>query len=133
MKLITKAIARKLYRADQRFLETGETPEPVIVKFFAPWGRATWWIVQATPLDSVNGEPCEPENAKDWHMYGFADVVGPDCAELGYTLLSDLMKVRGPFGLTIERDIYYGSHLLSEIRNRDMYNYPMNANVRRTA
>ena len=132
MKLITKAIARKLHQADQRFLETGNTPDPIIVKFFTPWGRATWWIVQATPLDTINGDPCEPEDAKDWHMYGFADVVGPDCAELGYTLLSDLISVRGPFGLTVERDMRYGNHSLKEIRGRDAYNHPRNENVART-
>ena len=129
MMLITKEIARKLHKADQQFIETGETPNAVILKLFAPWGRATWWIVQATPLDAVNGEPCEPENAKDWHMYGFADVVSADCAELGYTLLSELKKIHGPYGLTVERDRYYGAHTLSEIRGRDEYNYPRNANV----
>lgn len=117
MKLITKEIARKLHKADQQFLETGETPDPIIVKFFCPWGRATWWIVQATPLDAINGEPCEPENARDWHMFGYCDLGMPDCAELGYVLLSQLQEIRGQFGLTIERDMYYGQHTLSEVQS----------------
>ena len=122
MKLITKKIAGQLYAADQQFIETGKTPDDIIVKFFCPWGRATWWVVQATPLNAINGEPCKPEDAKDWHMFGFADVIGPDCAELGYVLLSELSAIRGPFGLTIERDMHYGDHTLNEIRGRSEYN-----------
>ena len=115
MKLITKAISTKLHKADQAFTETGETSKPVIVKFFTPWGAASWFIVSGTPLDAINGEPCEPEQAKDWHLFGYCDLGIPDCAELGYVLLSQLQAIRGQFGLTVERDMYYGQHSLADV------------------
>ena len=117
MKLITKAIATKLHKADQAFLASGDgtTSNDIAVKFFTPWGAASWYIVSGTPLDSINGEPCEPENAKDWHMFGLCDL-GLGFPELGYVLLSQLQGIRGQFGLTIERDIFYDGHTLAEVQ-----------------
>ena len=116
MKLITKEIANKLNKADQHFIATGETSQPIVVKFFASWGAASWHIVSATPLNAINGEPCELENAKDWHMFGLCDLwLG--FPELGYVLLSQLQEIRGQFGLTVERDMYYGNHTLDEVRS----------------
>lgn len=118
MKLMTKAIAAKLVVADKAFLETGETGNEVIVKYFAPWGAATWWVVAGTPLNDINGEP-DYENyadAKDWHLFGYADLgLGPGCAEMGYALLSELEAVKGPFGLKIERDLHYWGAGLDEV------------------
>lgn len=114
MKMMTKAIAAKLVAADKTFLETGEAGYEIAVKYFCPWGAATWWVVSATPLDAVNGEPDYEnyENAKDWHMFGYADLgFGPGCAELGYTLLSELEKINGPMGLKIERDLSFEGNL----------------------
>jgi len=113
MKLLTKEIATKLHKADIAS-PPPETAKDVIVKFFTPWGSATWYIVSGTPLDSINGEPCELENAKDWHMFGLCDL-GMGFPELGYVLLSQLQEIRGQFGLTVERDMYYGRHTLAEV------------------
>ena len=110
MMLITREVASRLYKADQAFLdsEDGERSDDVAVKFFAPWGAATWWVVSGTPLDSVNGEPCDVSQAKDWHLFGYCDLgLGPGCAELGYVLLSQLKEIKGPWGLKIERDRNY--------------------------
>lgn len=63
-----------------------------VVKFFCPWGAATWLISE---LDE-DGET----------MFGLCDL-GHGTPELGYVLLQDLAFLRGPFGLTIERDIYF--------------------------
>ena len=117
MKLITKAIAIKLHKADQAFLDSddGKTGKEIVVKFFTPWGAASWFIVSGTPLDSINGEPCEPENARDWHMFGLCDL-GMGFPELGYVLLSQLQEIRGQFGLTVERDMYYGINTLDEVQ-----------------
>ena len=118
MKLITKAIASELYKADQAFLASsdGTTNKEIVVKFFTPWGAASWYIVSGTPLDSINGDLCEPENAKDWHMFGLCDL-GMGFPELGYVLLSQLQEIRGQFGLTVERDMYYGNHTLDEVQS----------------
>ena len=116
MKLITKAIANKLYEADQQFLETGKTSQPIVVKFFTPWGAASWFIVSGTPLSNINGDPCEPDYARDWHLFGLCDL-GMGFPELGYVLLSQLQEIRGQFGLTVERDMYYGAHTLDEMQS----------------
>jgi len=115
MKLITKAIARKLYKADQDFVNSGIENHNIIVKFFQPWGSAQWHITQGTPLDAINGEPCEPENAKDWHLFGLCDL-GMGFPELGYVLLSQLQGIHGQFGLRIERDMYFGNHTIKEVQ-----------------
>jgi hypothetical protein len=114
MMLITKEIASKLKKADDAFVasEDGETTDEISLKLFAPWGAATWYIVRGTPLDSINGEPVDdPADAKDWHLFGFANLGDPMCAELGYVLLSELESVNGPFGLKIERDRNYTGSL----------------------
>lgn len=112
MQLMTKAIARKLVKADKAFLASnnGTTSDEIVVKFFNPTGAATWWIVSGTPLDA-NGEPdYDTDNPADWHLYGFCDLGDSQCAELGYVLLSQLKEIRGRFGLGIERDLYMGSN-----------------------
>lgn len=119
MKLMTKAVATALVKADLAFVETGETGKEVLVKFFAPWGAATWYVVGGTPLDAggeVDYEAGAENKAADWHMFGYADLgMGPGCAELGYVLLSELEALKGPFGLKIERDRYYEGHTLDEV------------------
>ena len=121
MRLMTKAIAAKLIDADKRFLASGDgrTSEEIAVKYFTPWANATWYIVSGTPLDA-NGEADyeagEAGTAADWHLFGYADLgLGPECAELGYVLLSELEGLKGPFGLNVERDLYYEGHTLPEV------------------
>lgn len=114
MMLITKEIASKLKKADDAFLasDDGETTDDISLKLFTPWGAATWYIVRGTPLDSINGEPIDdPANAKDWHLFGFVNLGDPTCAETGYSLLSELKSINGPFGLKIERDRNYSGSL----------------------
>lgn len=114
MKLITKAIANRLLPAYQHSAETGEGSQAIVAKFFTPWGAATWFITEGMPLDS-NGEPTSVEKAADWHLFGFCDLGDSDNAELGYVLLSQLQGLKGPFGLRVERDLYYDGHQLAEV------------------
>ena len=117
MKLMTKAIATKLIKADLAVIETGSGPDAIEVKYFAPWGAATWYIVSGTPLDAA-GEPDYEAGAAaaDWHLFGYADLgFGPGQSELGYVLLSELENLKGPFGLKIERDTWYEGHTLAEV------------------
>lgn len=117
MMMMTNEIATNLVKADQEFLNSrnGETSDTVVVKFFNPCGAATWWIVSGTPLDE-DGEPCFAKDAKDWHLFGFADIGDVQCAELGYVLLSQLEEIELPFGLTIERDLHYTGETLTEVQ-----------------
>jgi hypothetical protein len=72
----------------------------ITAKFFTPWANWTWYM---TELD------------KD-EDYAFGYVVGLD-SELGYFSISELEAIRGPNGITIERDLYFGKHTLAEVIN----------------
>ena len=38
--------------------------------------------------------------------------------ELGYFSLKELESLKGPFGLTIERDLFFGKYTLAEVMER---------------
>lgn len=120
MKLITKEIAPRLIAAYEHSAETGEGGKVVLAKYFTPWGNATWFITEGMPVDG-NGEPLngwheaiEPDSV-DWHLFGYCYLGDVINAELGYVMLSDLKGLKGPFGLKVERDLYYGEHTLAEV------------------
>ncbi len=70
-------------------------PDPApVVKYFSPVGAATWL---ATELDA-DGDT----------LFGLADL-GFGCPELGYFSLAELEALRLPFGLTVERDLFFAS------------------------
>ncbi len=71
------------------------------VKFFGG-GRWTWLV---TEFDG------------DDLMFGYVvSGLGPDCDELGYFALSELAELRfPPFGLPIERDLYFTPTPLREL------------------
>jgi hypothetical protein len=97
MKLLTSALAIDLRvngcAAAQQ--TPGHDPAP-LVKFFNPVGAATWLV---TELDA-DGDT----------LFGLADL-GFGCPELGSFSLSEIAALRLPFGLRIERDLYFSSHL----------------------
>lgn len=68
-------------------------PAPV-VKFFSPIGAATWL---ATELDA-DGDT----------VFGLADL-GLGSPELGSFSLAEIAALRLPFGLAIERDLYFST------------------------
>mgnify|MGYP006286966751 CR=1 FL=1 len=88
-KPFTKPQLAKL-RANAELRDSSRT-QPV-VKFFCPWGAATWLISELME----DGDT----------MFGLCDL-GMGEPELGYVSLSELRSIRGPFGLTIERDIHF--------------------------
>jgi len=70
----------------------GREPDPVpVVRFFDPVGQATWL---ATEIDT------------DDILFGLADL-GFGSPELGSFSLEEMQSVRLPFGLGIERDIFF--------------------------
>ena len=75
-------------------------PDPApVVKYFSPVGAATWL---ATELDA-DGDT----------LFGLADL-GFGCPELGSFSLAEIEALRLPFGLTVERDLFFASrHPLS--------------------
>ena len=83
MKLLTKELTAKLNRAGY----AGTKP---ICKLFVPWGRSTWLIT----------------GMEDDILYGYADL-GMGCVEWGSIATVEEMETVGPYGLRIERDLYW--------------------------
>lgn len=91
MKLITKAIENKLLK-HPLYSTDGNPIKDVLVKFFNPCGIGTWYVFEAQ------------KNGDDWEFFGLVDLYDK---ELGYFTLSELQSVKLPFGLSIERDMYF--------------------------
>jgi len=78
--------------------------DPIVhVKLFTPWSGWTWLLTELDREENVAFGFCC--NAND-----------PDGAELGYVDLNELQALRGPAGLTIERDIHFTPCALSEAK-----------------
>jgi len=95
MKLLTKAIAKQLPPLySQEKLGTKAT---AFLKLFSPDSNWTWYV---TEMDPETGD-C------------FGLVQGHE-TELGYFNLNELERVRGPLGLSIERDRWFEPTPLTE-------------------
>jgi hypothetical protein len=117
MKLLTKEVIKRLPALYAQ--ESNPDPE-VIVKFFNPTGSGTWYVIEAVAIlhDGREVSPCTAlelglHYVRDWLFFGLAEIHEK---ELGYFTLSELQSVRLPFGLGIERDMYFGKHTLNEFR-----------------
>ena len=91
MKIITKAV-------EDAFTKQGDCSQKsmkdikIVLKLFNPAGAGTWYIYEK--LDD------------DVYMC-FANLGDPMFAEIGTVSMSELMSLRLPFGLTIERDMHF--------------------------
>jgi hypothetical protein len=93
--LLTPELSQRL-RANARSRAADPVP---VVKFFNPAGAGTWL---ATELDE-DGDT----------LFGLADL-GFGCPEMGSFSLAELQALRLPFGLSIERDLWFSTrHTLS--------------------
>lgn len=95
-KMLTKAIEKKL----PALFATDGTPvenKILVVKFFAPWGKHTWYGVEYDPLEK--------------RFFGYVE---GDYSEWGYFSLTELENVRGKWGMKIERDQYWTPVKFSE-------------------
>ena len=95
MKLMTKEIENRLekyplYSQDGK----GEDAE-IVCKFFSPVGSWTWYVLEA-----------EKFNEDDYEFFGIV-INGYGEQEYSSFLLSDLQNLRLPFGLRVERDLYF--------------------------
>ena len=102
MKLLTKAIIKKLPALYSQ--EKVKDPQAVI-KFFTPSSSFTWFVLEG-------GE----QEDGDWLFFTkcFSHLC-PD-GELGYTTLQQLKDIKGPFGLGVERDLYFTPKPVSQCR-----------------
>lgn len=90
MKLITKEIENRLANYPL-YSQDGKETKTIICKFFL--ANFTWYVCEARKL--VN----------DFEFYGIVDNAGEK--EFGYFTQSQLQSVRGPWGLSVERDMYF--------------------------
>tara|TARA_R100000687_G_scaffold39940_1_gene32567 strand:- start:544 stop:837 length:294 start_codon:yes stop_codon:yes gene_type:complete len=88
MQLLTKEIENRFKKIGSQ--ENIEDPE-IIVKFFNPTGLGTWYATEYNPKEKM-----------------FFGLVHGHDKELGYFSLEELESVKGPLGIGIERDRYFG-------------------------
>jgi hypothetical protein len=93
MKLITKEIEKKLLKNN----EMHEKFRKPYLKLFSPVGSSTWLISE------IESGSIEQGNAI---FFGLCDL-GMGNPEMGAVSMQELASVRLPFGLGIERDLYW--------------------------
>ena len=88
--------------------------DPIVhAKFFTPSSNWTWYVTEG----SAQYDPDNPEQGEgDFLFFGF--VIGFE-KEWGYFSLNEMESARGPFGLSIEQDLYFTPKPLSEVLKRD--------------
>ena len=119
MKLLTKELRMQLPALGT----TEKQADPqVICKFFDPTGSWTWFVTEGSPTcpnhahcDCTDPRCGQPETWKEFTFFG---AVSGHEFEIGYFSLSELQAARGPFGLGIERDLYFKPTPLSKIRSQ---------------
>lgn len=85
-------------------LRSTEGRDPlVLVKFFDPCGRWTYYVIEFDPADRL--------------LYGYCrSPLGPDCDELGYASLDEIEATTNRLGLHMERDFYWTPAPLSKVQ-----------------
>ena len=98
MKLLTAEL-------EKRFAKVGSqenVKDPVIIaKFFNPQGAGTWYATEYDPQTKT--------------FFGYVSIFGDWNDEWGSFSLEELESYRGPFGLGIERDLYWTEKKSSEM------------------
>jgi hypothetical protein len=99
MKLFTKDINQKLFA--QYRIGSNLNNQKVVAKIFNPYGEGRWYL--------LNSDPNDPD-------YLWAIVKMGDNVEIGSVSRSELERVRiKPFGLPLERDIYFTERVAIEV------------------
>ena len=97
-KFITKEILKKI---PALYSQDGKGDDAVVyAKWFSPWSNWTWFDTEFDPKTGI----------------AFGLVVGLE-TELGYFDINEMQEVNGPFGLKIERDMYFSPKTLREVKN----------------
>ena len=99
MKIVTEEF-EELFKNYPLYSQEHEKDPLVIAKLFDPVGSATWWITEYDPVEKI----------------AFCYVTGLVQDEFGYNSLIELESIERPFGLTIERDMYFTQKRLSKLK-----------------
>jgi hypothetical protein len=94
MELLTEESRRQI---PPLYTTEGQDDPIVWVKLFTPWTSWTWYVTEFDGDDT---------------LFGWVDGEFP---EMGYTSLSEIQEVTGPFGLKVERDLHFRPCRLSRI------------------
>jgi hypothetical protein len=98
MKLMTQKL-------EKRFKEVGSQAKveaPIIIaKFFNPAGAGTWYATEYDPVHRI--------------FFGYVSIFGDHNDEWGSFSLDELQEYKGPLGIGIERDLYFGEKRASEV------------------
>jgi Protein of unknown function (DUF2958) len=120
--LLTKTIAKTL----PALYETDGVPfaqKRAMLKMFDPTGRGTWFAWEANAILADGSEvPLKTASADyvDVRFFGFViSPLGEDCDEMGYFDLSELQRVRGRFGLRIERDTFFRPETMANLETEN--------------
>lgn len=98
MRLLSEALIK-------RFAEVGgqeESKDPIVItKFFNPTGAGIWY-------------------ATEWHpdierFFGYVSIFGNHNDEWGYFSLDELETYRSPWGIEIERDLFWKEKPASQV------------------
>ena len=105
MKLITKEIEKEIEKKPLYFYEENDidtNDAKIIVKFFGG-GIWTWWAIEGQKLEDG-----------DIHFYGL--VLGNEGKKFGNFTLRELEDLKfPPFGLGIERDMYFSNKTIKDV------------------
>ena len=99
MKLITKKIENELAKYPLYSQDSKGNEAVAICKFFLQ--GFTWYVLEAQ------------KNGNDYEFFGIIDGLEK---EYGYFTLSQLQRLRGRWGLTVERDMYFKPTQVIDIR-----------------
>ena len=101
-KLMSKLIPDTMLKTLPPLYATEDFLDPLVsIKLFTPDSSWTWYITEYDPEERL----C------------FGLVHGQE-QELGYFSLTELEELRGPMGLSVERDLYFQPTRLSAIREQ---------------
>jgi hypothetical protein len=100
MKLLTKELLKDFARVGRQ----EHTSDPIVVaKFFNPTGAGTWYATEYDPASKV--------------FFGYVSIFGDWNDEWGSFSLAELEEYQGPFGIGIERDMWFESRPISKVLN----------------
>ena len=128
VKLITKEVEGLLKKIGKQ--EKVDDPI-VVVRFFNPTGAGTWYPTELICLirrkdEGAGSETLEVEASEidqfkyyevvDKLFFGYVSIFGDHNDEWGYFRLSELLSVKcPPFGMGIERDLYFDPRPISKV------------------
>ena len=84
---MTKEIQKQ---AEKQYPLGADMEQKVVAKYLNPAGKGTWYLMNT-----------EPESDYAWGIVNLFDI------EMGSFTISELENIKLPFGLKIERDLYF--------------------------